>query len=130
MSSNDNRRFTVDELRKIDAADDLKISPFRSDGITYGTPTWIWNVVVEGQLYVRAYNGRSSRWHQSATQQGSGRIHAAGMVKEVIFGQIEDEGIQTKIDDAYRAKYHGSPYLPPMIDKRAKDATIRINPLS
>lgn len=38
-------------------SDDLHISPFREDGKTYGTPTWIWSVVVDGGLYVRAYNG-------------------------------------------------------------------------
>ena len=36
-----------DELRKIAEADDLHISPFREDGKTYGTPTWIWSVAVE-----------------------------------------------------------------------------------
>jgi hypothetical protein len=33
-----------DELRKIADADDLHIAPFREDGVTYGTPTWIWSV--------------------------------------------------------------------------------------
>lgn len=55
-----------DELRKIAAADDLHIAPFRDDGATYGTPTWIWSVVVDGALYVRAYNGKNSRWHKAA----------------------------------------------------------------
>jgi len=52
--------WTKDELRKI-AADDLHISPFREDGVTYGTPTWIWSVAVDDGLYVRAYNGPNSR---------------------------------------------------------------------
>src|SRR5882762_8598430 len=47
-----------DELRKIAEAYDLHISPFREDGLTYGTPTWIWSVAVDDALYVRAYNGR------------------------------------------------------------------------
>jgi len=42
------------ELRKIADADDLHISPFRDDGKTYGTPTWIWSVAVDDALYVRA----------------------------------------------------------------------------
>jgi hypothetical protein len=58
-----------DELRKIAAADDLHVSPFREDGATFGTPTWIWSVAVDGSLYVRAYNGRSSRWHQAALRK-------------------------------------------------------------
>jgi len=51
--------WTEDDLRKIAGTDDLHISPFREGGITYGTPTWIWSVVVDGALYVRAYNGRN-----------------------------------------------------------------------
>lgn len=43
-----------DELAKIAEADHLHISPFREDGVTYGTPTWIWSVVVDDALYVRA----------------------------------------------------------------------------
>jgi hypothetical protein len=46
--------WSKDELRKIAEADDLHISPFREDGRTYGTPTWIWSVVVDDALYVRA----------------------------------------------------------------------------
>jgi hypothetical protein len=34
-----------DELRKIAEAN-LHISPFRDDGVTSGTPTWIWSVRV------------------------------------------------------------------------------------
>ncbi len=56
--------WSKDELRKIVESDDLHISPFREDGVTYGTPTWIWSVVVDGNLYVRAYNGTSSSWYR------------------------------------------------------------------
>jgi len=58
-----------DELRKIAGSDDLHISPFRGDGVTYGTPTWIWPVAVDDALYVRAYNGENSRWYQAAMRQ-------------------------------------------------------------
>lgn len=116
-----------DELRKIAATDDLHISPFREDGKTYGTPTWIWSVVVGDALYVRAYNGKDSRWYQAAVRQKTGRISAAGMTKEVAFEPVE-EAIGEQIDDAYRAKYKDSPYLKPMIGKHARAATIRILP--
>ncbi len=66
-----------DELRKIAEADDLHISPFRDDGKTYGTPTWIWSVAVGDALYVRACNGVKSRWYQAALKQKAGRISAA-----------------------------------------------------
>jgi len=91
------KQFTTGELTKIDNADDLKISPFRADGKTYGTPTWIWEVVVEGELYVRAYSGTSSRWYKSAIAQKGGQVHAAGMVREVSFEPVEDASLNRQI---------------------------------
>jgi hypothetical protein len=97
---------------KIAGADDLHIAPFRDDGKTYGTPTWIWSVAVGDVLYVRGYNGTESRWYQAALRQKAGRIIAAGITKEVTFEPV-DGSINDRIDDAYRAKYAGSPYLSP-----------------
>ena len=119
--------WSKDELRRIAEADDLHISPFREDGVTYGTPTWIWSVAVDGDLYVRAYNGRNSRWYRAAMQQKAGRITAAGLTKDVTFEPVEGP-LNDAIDDAYRAKYQSSPYLSPMIGTRARTATVRITP--
>ena len=117
------------ELQGISKTDDLHISPLREDGKTYGTPTWIWSVVVDGSLYVRAYNGKESRWYKAALGQKAGRITAAGMTKEVTFETVDGE-INDRIDDAYGAKYAGSPYLKPMIGGRARAATVRVVPRS
>jgi hypothetical protein len=119
--------WSAHELAMIDQADDLKISPFRDDGVTYGTPTWIWEVVVDGALYVRGYNGQRSRWYQAAIKRKAGRIVAAGMTKEVTFEPVAGS-INERIDAAYRAKYSSSQYLAPMISVRAREATIRIAP--
>jgi hypothetical protein len=116
-----------DELRKIAEADDLHIAPFRDDGVTYGTPTWIWSVAVDGALYVRAYNGQSSRWYQAALRRKAGRIIAAGLTKEVSFEPV-DGPVNDRIDDAYRAKYRGSRCLSPMIGPRARSATVKVMP--
>jgi len=120
-------KWSRDELGKIAEADDLHISPFREDGMTYGTPTWIWSVAVEDALYVRGYNGQNSRWYQAAVRQTAGQIIAAGVTKEVTFEPV-DGSINSRIDDAYRAKYHGSPYLSPMLSARARSATVKIVP--
>jgi hypothetical protein len=119
--------WSKDELRRIAEADDLHISPFREDGVTYGTPTWIWSVAVDGDLYVRAYNGRNSRWYRAAMQQKAGRITAAGLTRDVTFEPVEGP-LNDAIDDAYRAKYQSSPYLSPMTGARARTATVRITP--
>ena len=115
------------ELQKIAATDNLHIAPYREDVATYGTPTWIWSVVVEGALYVRAYNGQMSRWYQAAMRNKGGRITAAGMTMEVTFAPVEGP-INGRIDAAYRTKYHGSPYLKSMISARARSATVKVMP--
>ena len=119
--------WAKDELSKIAETDDLHISPLREDGKTYGTPTWIWSAVVDGALYVRAYNGRNSRWHQAAIRQKAGRITSAGITKEVSFEPVNGPIIE-HIDDAYKAKYKGSQYLNLMIGTRARSATVRVLP--
>ncbi len=115
------------ELRVIANSDDLYVAPFREDGQTYGTPTWIWSVVVDSELYVRGYNGLKSRWYQAAIRQKAGRITSAGMTKEVRF-EPATGSIDERINEAYRQKYAKSPYLAPMIGERARAATIRITP--
>ena len=82
--------WSKDELRKIADTDDLHISPFREDGKTYGTPTWIWSVVVDDGLYVRAYNGQNSRWYKAAMRQQAGRIRAAGLRRKSRSSRLTD----------------------------------------
>ena len=119
--------WLIDELNKIRETDDLHISPFREDGVTFGTPTWIWSVVVEDELFVRAYNGRDSRWYQAALKQKAGKIIAAGMTKEVNYEPVEGE-INVLIDDAYKQKYKDSTYLMSMVGNRARSATVKVIP--
>jgi hypothetical protein len=110
--------WSKDELRRIAASNDLHISPFREDGITYGTPTFIWSVVVDAALYVRGYNGQHSSWYQAAVRQRAGRVQVADMTREVTFSAVEGAS-NARIDEAYRMKYRGSRYLSPMIGVRA-----------
>ena len=114
-------------MARIATADDLHISPLREDGITYGTPTWIWSVVIDGALYVRAYNGQNSRWYKAAMAQKGGRVRVSGIEKYVALEPVEGT-INEQIDAAYRAKYANSPYLAPMIGDRARAATVKIEP--
>ncbi|GAA1183080.1 DUF2255 family protein [Streptomyces hebeiensis] len=117
--------WSSDDITRIAAADDLHIAPFRADGATYGTLTWIWSVVVDGRLFVRAYNGPDSRWHKSAMRQHAGRIATVGSVFEVTFAAA-DPSLTEQINTAYRTKYAGSPYLPPMVAAGPRAATVEI----
>jgi len=96
--------WAPDELHAVGEADDLHISPFREDGVTYGTPTWIWSVVVGDALYVRGCMGQDSRWYQAAVRKRAGRVSAAGITKEVTCAPV-DGPMNDRIDDAYRTKW-------------------------
>lgn len=119
--------WTAEQLEQIGSSDDFHISPYRDDGTTLGTPTWIWSVVIDGGVYVRAYNGTASRWHQAAMKQRAGRISAGGIEAEVTFTPVGGD-TNDRIDAAYAKKYAGSPYLPPMISIRTRAATMGVYP--
>ncbi|WP_261809340.1 DUF2255 family protein [Levilactobacillus humaensis] len=123
--------WTTQQLQAFATADDMHVSPFYEDGKTYGTPTWIWSVVVDGHLYVRAWNGQQSRWYQSAKTQGAGRIHLADQDFDVAYVPVTtDDQLTAAISQAYETKYAGSPYLPPMVAAGPISATVRLDPLS
>lgn len=126
-SQNILRGWPADELRKVAEAEYMHIAPFRGDGVTYRTPTRVWSVVVDGDIYVRSYTGENSRWYQAAMRERAGRIMAAEMISDVRFEPVLGP-INDRIDSAYRAKYRGSPYLNAMIGERVRGATVRITP--
>ena len=49
------------------------------------------------------------------------------MTKDVTFESVSGS-VNDSVDDAYRLKYAGSPYLKPMISDHASAATVRIVP--
>lgn len=112
-------------LSKIDQADDLKIAPERANGKT-GTPTWIWEVVVDNRLFVRPYNGTNSSWYKSAMAYKKGIIVAAGNTYQVSYAQIDDPELIKKVSDAYRKKYAKSPYMPHMVQDRIAAQTVEV----
>lgn len=120
--------WPADDIVRIASTDDLHIAPYRADGVTAGTPTWIWSVVVDGRVFVRAWNGIRSRWHRSAIAQRAGRITVGGRAYEVEFAPVADAALNDRIDAAYHEKYAGSPYLPPMVASGPKAATVEVAP--
>lgn len=66
--------------------------------------------------------------HGHVAQDNGGSYDAQPPRSRQVAFQPVDGPINDRIDDAYRAKYHGSPYLSPMIGTRARSATIKVVP--
>lgn len=125
-------QWTAEQLQAIEDNEALYVSPFREDGVTYGTPTETWALVVDGNVYVRAANGVDSRWYQAALAQGAGRVRVDGREYEVVFEASGDEN-EAEIDNAYQHKYATAEdafAIPIMQGAGPKAATVRIIPRS
>src|SRR6266851_8409863 len=96
--------WTSDELRRIDAADELQITPLRQDG-TLRTPVPIWVVRHGDDLYVHSYKGRGASWFHATQAHHEGQFHSGGVDKDVIFVEESDPDTNDWIDTAYRTKY-------------------------
>jgi len=90
------------------------------DGVEIGM------VVVDGNLYVRAYRGTRSRWYRAARDRGRGRIQVAGVTHDVLL-QTRDLELSPEIGAAFRAKY-GRLADALVTSPQARAATIRIDP--
>lgn len=104
--------WTSDELRRIGAADELRISALRPDG-TLREPTTIWVVPVDGHLCIRSAYGNDAAWWRAARRDGRGHIQAGGVEKDVTFVHAADE-LNDSVDDAYRTKYRR--YSPSLVN--------------
>ena len=117
--------WTEEELRTFVENDDLYISPFRTDGVTYGTPTRIWSVVVDDQLYVRPARGPQSSWYQAAMTERAGRIRVGDRELDVTFAPA-GEDILDAVDSAYENGYVDSSAVAVMVGHGPRSATIQV----
>lgn len=121
--------WTSDELRRIEAADELEIAPVRPDG-TPRDPIPIWVVRDGDDLYVRSYRGRGGAWFRAALARHEGHIESGGVDKDVTFAEEADPAVNARIDAAYRAKYarYAATYVDPIVSDAARATTLKLVP--
>ncbi len=76
--------WTSNELKKIEAAEELELASVRRDG-TLRNPVTIWDVRVGDDLYVRSAAGRAGSWFRATQARHDGHIQAGGVGKDVTF---------------------------------------------
>jgi len=119
--------WTIEELDKIDAADELEIAARRPDGTLHPYVT-IWVVRVGDDLYVRSYHGREGAWFRSVLRRPEGHVRAGGVERDVTFAESGDVG-RVAIDQAYQAKYasrYARKFVDPMVSPGVAAATLRL----
>jgi hypothetical protein len=123
--------WTIDELDKIAAADELELASARRDG-TLRKPVTIWVVRHGDELYVRSAYGRGSGWFRGTQDRHEGHIRVGGVDKDVRFVEVDDDAVNDEIDAAYRTKYrrYDARYVDPMVTPEVRAATIRLAPRS
>jgi hypothetical protein len=65
----------------------------------------IWLVVVAGEAYIRSAFGARSAWYRRARREGRVEIEAGEETLVVGLTWIDDEALNARISDTYRAKY-------------------------
>jgi hypothetical protein len=115
------------ELNAIAKDGDLHISIPNPDG-TMHAPAWVWIAQAGNELYSRGYSGTESRWYKAAKTMGWGHISVGGVEKDVMFEFPNDSETNDAVDEGYRMKFAGSPYLQHMLGAGPRAATVKLIP--
>jgi hypothetical protein len=121
--------WTSDELDRIAAAEELRISSRRRDG-SFSRPIIIWVVRVGDDLFVRSAYGPDNPWYVNARRRRRGRISAGGVQRDVDFGDVAPADAEA-IDAAYHAKYDpiSSPRIvATVVGEKVHPLTLRLVP--
>jgi hypothetical protein len=121
--------WSTGELEQIASRDELDVAPRRSDG-TLTKPRIVWMVRVGGEVYVRSVRGAEGSWYRTTRGSGEGHVSTGTVDRDVAFSDVEDsDGLQDRIDAAYRAKYsrYPGPVASITADK-ARATTMRLIP--
>ncbi len=117
-----------DELKRIGDATEVQLAVTRSDRSLWPFVT-MWDVRVDGEIYVRSAGGPDRLWYRHARASGAGRIRAGGIERNVTFGDAPVDAHEA-IDQAYHVKYdqYGPSIVGHVVGTGAHGVTLRLVP--
>jgi hypothetical protein len=118
--------WTTEELRAIDAVDELRMATRRPDG-TLRKPVIVWVVRHDDCVYVRSVGGRTASWFRGAQTTHDAHVEIDDVEKGVTL--VETDGVADEIDAAYRAKYgRYTGIVDHVLSPEARAATLKLVP--
>lgn len=122
--------WTSDELRRIGAATELRVSSQRPDG-TLRPATTIWHTTLGDALYIRSAHGPENGWFRRARQAGAGRISSGGVEKDVTF-ELADPEVRADLDAALHKKYdrYGPGPVAAITGNDVLETTLKVTPIA
>lgn len=121
-------QWSKDQLKMFEGSKTLTIKPFNQDLKTFEEVSPIWEVVVDGKVYSRGWNGQKTKWYHAAVTQKSGEIEIDSHNFNVEFTAVADESLIEKITSAYQKKYAGESSLERMTSEEPAHAAVQVSP--
>ena len=91
------------DVSQLEGAEEITMRTKRRDGSWSSRPIWV--VVVDGDAYVRSAKGTEGAWYRRARADGTAEIGVDGETVGVRMVPVDDDGLDERVSDAYRAKY-------------------------
>jgi hypothetical protein len=117
--------FPAPTLALFDRAREVEVETRSEKGATHRVPIWI--VVDGGEVFVRTYRGKSSRWYRELLAR-SGAVVANGKRVAVRAERAADAAAVRRTSDGYRKKYPKSGSLDAMLRRSVLETTLRLEP--
>lgn len=114
----------ANRLLDIAKSEEIVIGFVRPDGSRGSTP--IWDVEVGDEIYVRSGGGTKGGWYRRLRANPDGEVRQGRNVYQVRAEPVEDAGVQSRVTDAYRAKYGSSPLLAMFLEPDSVAATLHL----
>jgi hypothetical protein len=90
-------------LEALDRNREIDIRTPRRDGSVSNRPIWV--VVVDGEAYVRSWKARRGAWYRRVLEDRRAVIAVDGREIDIGLEPEQDEEINRRVSDAFRAKY-------------------------
>ncbi|MFL5679245.1 MAG: nitroreductase/quinone reductase family protein [Chloroflexota bacterium] len=118
--------FSREDLSLLAEAEEVDIETAPAGGAGHRTTIWI---VVDGSdVFVRSVRGEAGRWYREALANPSVAIHVDGRRIPATAVRATDPASIERTSARLREKYARDPAMPPMLQPKTLDTTVRLEP--